>query len=453
MKFKTLMCALGAAACLASCNYDDADLWNAVNGQETRISALEKWQKEVNEQLANLQGVLTATDLVTDVDEVTKDDGTKGYKISFLHAKPITLYYNDNSEVSGTDENTIGVAQDDKGWYWTRGGEALLVENEKVYVKGGESVTAEVQSDGSWKLVIGENEVTVPAMPIVHPVQSVATEGSVVTITLSDDSTVQLVKYVNLSTLLLDEYTNTVSGEKEFDLNLPEGYIVDTLGSVPTGWTISVVEGKLKVTFPESGEAAVKFVISDGVSQTIVKNVTFKVAEAQWVTVNYDGTNPIVIPSGASKVKVVSTGAAGAPALLLSNVCNILKENSLVTHIDLSEVKHSLAFPANAFYMNKPDAGAEDATKDQNRSIKEIIMPSSQMANLFDRSFKNCVALEKVTFPGKRPTNATAWKNSWFEGCTQNITIYVPSDQLDDYTSKWSAHSSNITIAAIVGEE
>ena len=97
MKLKTILCAVFAATLLGSCNYDDGELWDAVNGQEERISALEKWQKTVNEQLNSLQGILTAADYVTEVTSVEKD-GKKGYKISFLHADPITLYYNENNE-------------------------------------------------------------------------------------------------------------------------------------------------------------------------------------------------------------------------------------------------------------------------------------------------------------------------------------------------------------------
>ena len=65
MKIKTILCTLCAVTVLGSCSYDDDGLWDAVNGQEERISALEKWQKTVVDQLNSLQGILTATDYVT----------------------------------------------------------------------------------------------------------------------------------------------------------------------------------------------------------------------------------------------------------------------------------------------------------------------------------------------------------------------------------------------------
>ena len=42
MKLKSILCVVFAATLLGSCSYDDGDLWDAVNGQEERISALEK---------------------------------------------------------------------------------------------------------------------------------------------------------------------------------------------------------------------------------------------------------------------------------------------------------------------------------------------------------------------------------------------------------------------------
>ena len=41
MKLKSILCVVFAATLLGSCSYDDGDLWDAVNGQEERISALD----------------------------------------------------------------------------------------------------------------------------------------------------------------------------------------------------------------------------------------------------------------------------------------------------------------------------------------------------------------------------------------------------------------------------
>ena len=173
MKIKTILCALCAATVLGSCSYDDGGLWDAVNKQEERISALEKWQKTVVEQLNSLQGIVTASDYVTSVEKIDKD-GKQGYKFSFLHAAPITLYYNENSEVSGS--SSIGVAQDENGYYWTMNGEPLLVEGKPVPVTGGggASLTPNKENPERYDLTIGETTITVdPNVVGAHPIKEV----------------------------------------------------------------------------------------------------------------------------------------------------------------------------------------------------------------------------------------------------------------------------------------
>lgn len=49
-----------AVACIfsmaiSSCQYDDAEVWDAINNQEERIANLEEWQKTTNDNIAALQ--------------------------------------------------------------------------------------------------------------------------------------------------------------------------------------------------------------------------------------------------------------------------------------------------------------------------------------------------------------------------------------------------------------
>lgn len=443
MKIKTILCAVFAATLMGSCNYDDGELWDAVNGQEERISALEKWQKTVVEQLNSLQGILTATDYITDVEKVTKD-GKEGYKISFLHAAPITLYYNADNEVSGTGDNVIGVAEEeDTGkWYWTLDGEALVVDGKTVYVNGGDDIKVEVNADGSTKLTIGDNEVTVPG-PITHPVTGVAESGNVVTITLNGGKTIDVPKYINLSKLLLDEYNKETAGEQTYELNLPEGYIIKLLDAVPANWTVEVNNAMLKVVYPNSGEVVMTFLISDGKTQTVMKTVTFKVtSEQSWVTVEYiSGGNKIEIPAGASNIKVVTKLSSVSTAQVRDDICTPLKTNENVVNIDLSTLPLSAAFPANAFYMSTPSVPATD----YNTSIETVILPPN-IPNIFNDAFKHCSALKSITLTGSLP-NCTSFNETWFTGCDNFTTIYVPADKVGAYKAKWSGIPVQITVA------
>ena len=51
--------------CLGGCEYDDAEVWDAINDQEERIAALEEWQKTVNENIAALQAIVNGNDCIT----------------------------------------------------------------------------------------------------------------------------------------------------------------------------------------------------------------------------------------------------------------------------------------------------------------------------------------------------------------------------------------------------
>lgn len=106
-------------------------------------------------------------------------DGAQGYKISFLHANAITLYYNEDSEVSGGSDASVGVAQDDNGYYWTMNGEPLQIEGKKVYVTegGGASLTPNAGNPEIFDLTIGGTTVTVDQNAVgAHPIKEVKEE-------------------------------------------------------------------------------------------------------------------------------------------------------------------------------------------------------------------------------------------------------------------------------------
>ena len=122
-----LACALTFTACD---DYDDTALWEAVNGLEERIAALEQWQDETNNNIAALQKLLTTNDMITSVTPVMMGDETVGYTISFLHSDPITIYHGEKGDKGedGADGSTpqIGLTQQEDGnWYWTLNGELM----------------------------------------------------------------------------------------------------------------------------------------------------------------------------------------------------------------------------------------------------------------------------------------------------------------------------------------
>lgn len=430
MKIKTILCALCAATTLGSCSYDDGGIWDAVNNQEERISALEKWQKSVVEQLNSLQGILTANDYVTNVENVEKN-GAQGYKISFLHASPVTLYYNENSEVSGSGDSSIGVAQDDGGYYWTMNGEPLQVDGKKVYVTGGGSASLTPNQDNPeiFDLTIGGTTITVDQNAVgAHPIKSVSEENGKVIVKLNDDTTKELVKWVDFSTILNESYQNP-KGEATYPIALPEGFIMRALDT-PADWTISIegtaAETKLKVTYPASGTAKVAFIISDGNALSVVKEVTFTVGKASivWTAVAYSG-DVIAIPAGVANIKV--TGEPASKDDFINKIAVPLATANVV-NADLSGVTMSAyPLPANAF--------ANCTT------LETVILPSTNK-NMF-KVFENCTSLVSVTITStdleQGPT--TNQCSSWFVGCNALEHVYVPAEKVDIYKGWWGTKS------------
>ena len=87
----TTMCVL--SFCLYGCDYDDAAVWDAINDQGDRITALEEWQKTANENIAALQAIVNGSDYITGVDEVKEGDTVVGYVIHFYHQGDVTIYH------------------------------------------------------------------------------------------------------------------------------------------------------------------------------------------------------------------------------------------------------------------------------------------------------------------------------------------------------------------------
>lgn len=119
------MCSL--SLCLYGCDYDDTDVWNAINDQEGRIAALEEWQKTANENIAALQALVNRNDYITGVDVLKEGDVEVGYVIHFYRQGDITIYHGEQGEKgeAGTTPVIGVILQEDGYWYWTLNGELL----------------------------------------------------------------------------------------------------------------------------------------------------------------------------------------------------------------------------------------------------------------------------------------------------------------------------------------
>lgn len=125
---------------LSSCgdDYDDSELRGDIENLDSRITALEEWQKSVNTDIRSLQSLVEALEDKDYVTSVTPlEDGT-GYVISFLKSGNVTIKHGEQGE-KGEDGTTpvISVKQDSDGkHYWTVNGEWLLDNGNKMPVTG-----------------------------------------------------------------------------------------------------------------------------------------------------------------------------------------------------------------------------------------------------------------------------------------------------------------------------
>ena len=139
------------------------ELWDAIDGLDSRVTKLEELCKEMNTNITSLQtivDVLQSNDFITSIVEIKKDGEVVGYTITFGKHDPITIYHGQDGKDGQNGQNgadgkdgqdgqngadgkdgitpVIGVAQDTDGvYYWTLNGEWLLDDNgNKLPVSG-----------------------------------------------------------------------------------------------------------------------------------------------------------------------------------------------------------------------------------------------------------------------------------------------------------------------------
>ena len=140
---------LSVTLCVFSACHND--IWDAIDGLDSRVTKLEELCKEMNTNITSLQtivSVLQSNDFITGIVEIKKNGEVIGYTITFGKHDPITIYHgqdgkdgqNGTNGADGQDGVTpiIGVAQDSDGvYYWTLNGEWLLDNNgNKLPVSG-----------------------------------------------------------------------------------------------------------------------------------------------------------------------------------------------------------------------------------------------------------------------------------------------------------------------------
>ena len=135
-------------ATLIGCGqYDDSELKSDINDLKSRMAALEKQCKNMNENLTSLQTIVDAIRKQDGVVSVTDLPDGQGYSVKFVSGKVIYLYNGKN----GTDGVTpkISVRKDSDGiYYWTVDGDWLIVDGKKVRAVGLDGKDGQSGNDG-----------------------------------------------------------------------------------------------------------------------------------------------------------------------------------------------------------------------------------------------------------------------------------------------------------------
>ena len=135
-------------ATLIGCGqYDDSELKSDINDLKSRMAALEKQCKNMNENLTSLQAIVDAIQKQDGIVSVTDLPDGQGYSVKFVSGKVIYLYNGKN----GTDGVTpkISVREDSDGiYYWTVDGDWLIVDGKKVRAVGLDGKDGQSGNDG-----------------------------------------------------------------------------------------------------------------------------------------------------------------------------------------------------------------------------------------------------------------------------------------------------------------
>ena len=152
MKKLFILLSLACMGLAVSSCYDDSELWESVNGLESRVKTLETLCSEMNTNISSLQDLAAAVQkggYITEVTPLTENGVEVGYKVTLNDGRTVTIYH--GKDGSNGSAPQIGVKQDTDGkYYWVVGGEWIKDDKgNKVPVSSGVTPKIKVEN-GKW---------------------------------------------------------------------------------------------------------------------------------------------------------------------------------------------------------------------------------------------------------------------------------------------------------------
>lgn len=385
---------------LASCNkYDDSELWDAVNGIDTRLSALEKTCKEMNVNISALQtivDVLETNDYVTNVTAVMEDGVEIGYKIDFNVHSSITIYHGKDGEKGEPGEKGESGEKGEKG------------------EQGENGLTPYINEDGYW--CVGDSNTGIKA------------EGT-------PGATPQIINgywYIgNENTGVLAKGTNGISpviGVKQ-DTD-GKYYWTQSWGTGNLSWIYDDNNNKIPV-YPEGGgqgQAGETPYIGSNGNWWIGTSDTGVQAAGQDGKPGDDGETPYIGTDGNWWIGSTNTGVKAAgkdgedgitPQLKIENDHWMLSVDNGLTWKDMGQAKGDKGDSGTPFFTNVINEGNNLVIELQNGTV--ISLPKKQAFSL---------TLAQTQVPNVQPltTYEIAYSIEGEGGKETNIETIAPTD-------------------------
>ena len=313
---KLLLVLLPVAAMLIGCKYDDSEVWNELDSQNERITALENTVSTLKSNLGSLQSIVSAMQNNLSVTAVkTTDDG---YAIYFSDGTTATIK-------NGSDAHTpkFGAKKAADGfYYWTLDGE-WMTDPSGAKVPAGATPQVKIENDQwmvsydngkSWMKVDGQGA----AASCVF--ESVTTDASNVTFKLNDGSelVVPLANGTGKLQLIFDESVFATMHDGElisttYTINAAEGATVDLQTFESNGWKVTVYpaddrSGRISIKAPEKASPTkVLFILADDNGGSFVKIINIGYSDEAKPPVK---TEYVVDPNGGELIIPVNSCTA-----------------------------------------------------------------------------------------------------------------------------------------------
>ncbi|MDE7411953.1 MAG: DUF4988 and DUF4465 domain-containing protein [Paramuribaculum sp.] len=291
-----------AALLFTSCEYDDTNLWNNVNGLANRVSKLEKAMNTVNSDIKALNIIVESMKNNVTITSVTQTEN--GYEIKFSDGQTANISNGEN----GSNAPLISVEKGDDGlYYWTLDGELMLVDGKPVSASSvapqirinPDTKTWEISTDGGVTWIStdvkaegtdGENGDTL--------FTSVDTSSpEYVVFTLANGTEFKVARYSEQNALF---EISGASGIQEFyagetvTFNVTSENVSDFSISKPDGWTVKYTDNTLTVTAPvaentyaeKEGVIAINVIASSG--KAFIAKINVKVVSGAFRVLTFE---------------------------------------------------------------------------------------------------------------------------------------------------------------------